>query len=282
MATFDFSKYAGGSVTGFSSTEVVFTDAAGDKLDLKGVNFSPFGLTVTVTSFTVTDATNHRILTGTHLNIDIARLYADRHSQSALKADLFSGGASITGSRFNDVLVGGAGNDTLIGGGGNDWLIGGAGADTLTGGSGKAHFIYKSIHDSTNAAPDTIKDFHVGDKIDLSAIDANTALAGHQSFHLGATAGHTADVVVSAYDAVHNRTAVRLWVNGNATAGATIWLSGDHHALTIADFVGVTAPPPAVSNFVAAMAGYSPSSAGAMTFSGVSPRALTPILAAHH
>ena len=34
MSTFDFSKYAGGSITGFSSTEITITDTAGDTLDV--------------------------------------------------------------------------------------------------------------------------------------------------------------------------------------------------------------------------------------------------------
>jgi len=55
------------------------------------------------------------------------------------------GGASITGTRGNDVLTGGdgndriygrQGNDTLDGGGGNDLLKGGRGNDTLDGGAG--------------------------------------------------------------------------------------------------------------------------------------------------
>ena len=66
----------------------------------------------------------------------------------------------LTGSEFNDILVGtygsnklegrggsdrlngGGGNDELDGGAGNDWLIGGAGADTLTGGPGEDFALY--------------------------------------------------------------------------------------------------------------------------------------------
>ena len=66
----------------------------------------------------------------------------------------------LTGSEYNDILVGahganrldgrggsdrlngGGGNDELDGGAGNDWLIGGAGADTLTGGAGEDFALY--------------------------------------------------------------------------------------------------------------------------------------------
>ena len=66
----------------------------------------------------------------------------------------------LTGSEYNDILVGayganrldgrggsdrlngGGGNDELDGGAGNDWLIGGAGADILTGGAGEDFALY--------------------------------------------------------------------------------------------------------------------------------------------
>jgi len=100
MTSFDFSKYAGGSITSFSSTEVVFTDSAGDTLDLKGTNFSPFPVSGTVTSFTATDSGGHTILAGSNLDINVAQLYADRNNRSALAVDLFGGGVSIAGSAF--------------------------------------------------------------------------------------------------------------------------------------------------------------------------------------
>lgn len=52
---------------------------------------------------------------------------------------------NVTGTRYNDLLVGGdsndtlnggSGNDEIVGGGGNDNLVGGAGNDTFTGGAG--------------------------------------------------------------------------------------------------------------------------------------------------
>jgi Ca2+-binding RTX toxin-like protein len=287
MTALDFSKYVDGSIAGFSSTEVVFADAAGDTLDLKGTNFSPFPVSGTVTSFTATDVSG-QVLTGSNLNINVAQLYADRSNKAALEADVFGGAVSITGSAFNDTLVagagndiltGGAGNDTLIGGAGKDTLIGGAGADRLTSGSGDARFVYDSISDSKTAAPDLIIGFHAGDKIVLSAIDANTALAGHQSFHLGATAGHTGDVVVS-YDAALNRTEIKLYVNADAVPDALIELSGDH-VLTTADFVGVTSAA-AVHSMVQAMATFAPTPAAALSPLVTRMMTQTPILAAHH
>lgn len=79
------------------------------------------------------------------------------------------------------MLVGGAGDDTLSGKGGADKLLGGTGDDVLTGGKGADHFVFKSV---AAVDGDTIRDFsHAqGDRIDLSAIDANLDRGGNQAF----------------------------------------------------------------------------------------------------
>ncbi len=141
----------------------------------------------------------------------------------------------LVGSAYGDSLTGDAGANALYGVGGNDVLTGGGGQDTLAGGAGLDLFIFQSVTDSTVAAPDTILDFQAGEKIDLSAIDANTALAGDQDFHLGATPGHAGDIVVGPFTGGH--TLVSLYVDGDATPDAAILLNGDHHGLTAADFV---------------------------------------------
>ena len=92
----------------------------------------------------------------------------------------------ITGNAGNDALLGGTGNDRIKGNAGNDKLTGGAGADDLWGGEGADTFIFKSVGDSTPKVSerDTIFDFSVqqSDKINLSAIDANTLKGGNQAF----------------------------------------------------------------------------------------------------
>jgi Ca2+-binding RTX toxin-like protein len=119
-------------------------------------------------------------------------------------------GATITGTNGGDVLNGTAGNDVIMGlggydvihgGGGNDRIYGGLSGDGLYGGTGADVFVYTS---AAEAPPyglmytewDTIYDFQAIDKIDLSAVDANSTLAGKQSFHLvgysdGAPANHS-------------------------------------------------------------------------------------------
>ncbi len=132
MNSLDVSKYTGGFVTGFSTTEVDIADAAGDTAVITGQNFNPIGPSGTVTGAALKDAASHSILTGSHLNLDLSKIYADRGSRTALFSDLFDSGVSLTGSVHDDVLVGGAAGDILIGGLGNDTLDGGKGVNTAS------------------------------------------------------------------------------------------------------------------------------------------------------
>jgi Ca2+-binding RTX toxin-like protein len=98
-----------------------------------------------------------------------------------------AGNDTLSGAGGIDQLLGGLGNDSLDGGAGNDKLEGGAGADTLRGGDGSDVFVYKAITETGTGSDtwDVIADFAAGlDKIDLSAIDANTraTAGGNQAF----------------------------------------------------------------------------------------------------
>ena len=94
-----------------------------------------------------------------------------------------SGGDNLGGGNDGDHLYGGSGTDTISGGNNNDTIIGGYGADNLTGSNGNDTFVYLDAKDTN----DTITDFTSGDKIDLSAIDANSNLGGDQGFAFGGT-----------------------------------------------------------------------------------------------
>ncbi len=99
-----------------------------------------------------------------------------------------SGAAALngTGNTLNNVLTGNTGVNALSAGSGNDTLIGGLGKDTLTGGLGADKFKFNAETETGigTSTRDIIVDFNrsQGDKIDLSAIDANTALAGNNAF----------------------------------------------------------------------------------------------------
>jgi Ca2+-binding RTX toxin-like protein len=88
------------------------------------------------------------------------------------------------GNDANNVIIGSSQNNQLFGGAGNDVLTGGAGQDVMEGGAGNDTFVFLNAADSTPLKPDQVLDFTSGqDTIDLSAIDANSNVAGHQSFH---------------------------------------------------------------------------------------------------
>lgn len=90
----------------------------------------------------------------------------------------------LYGGAGNDKLLGGTGNDKLYGGDGNDLLVGGLGVDRLDGEAGADTFRFESIAESPFSARDTIISFSgaAGDRLDVSAIDANTLVSGNQAF----------------------------------------------------------------------------------------------------
>lgn len=128
----------------------------------------------------------------------------------------------------DDVVLAYEGNDVVLGGAGNDLLDGGGGADLMQGGAGADTFIYEKVSDSAPTAMDTIFDFSSieGDKINLSAIDANTATAEDDTFFLiDMFSGQAGELMVS-------------------TQGAGGWLvQGDVDGDSIADLaISIIAP----------------------------------------
>ncbi len=94
-----------------------------------------------------------------------------------------AGNDKLWGRLGDDSVQGGDGADLLYGDAGNDRLDGGAGQDKLTGGAGADVFVFRSASDTSRTKSDKVIDFQSGvDKINLSDIDANTALSGNQAF----------------------------------------------------------------------------------------------------
>jgi Ca2+-binding RTX toxin-like protein len=93
--------------------------------------------------------------------------------------DRLSGGSgddTLEGGDDDDFLIGGAGDDRLDGGADDDVLVGGPGNDILKGGDGADRFVFNEASDSASETADRVFDFNAfdGDKIDVSAIDANS------------------------------------------------------------------------------------------------------------
>lgn len=91
----------------------------------------------------------------------------------------------LHGNAAANAIAGGGGRDTLFGGDGDDTLSGGLGTDRLVGGDGNDLFVFGKAAD-TGIGPgtrDVILRFDQGrDRIDLSAIDANTLTRANDAF----------------------------------------------------------------------------------------------------
>ena len=154
---------------------------------------------------------------------------------------------SKTGTAGNDILGGGtdkdllsglAGDDVIYGGLGNDTLTGGAGADRLIGGAGNDSLKFIALADFGlgASARDVIIDFKSGeDKIDLAAIDPNSALKGDQAFVWVTDFSDTAGQVRFAADGQGNGI-VYLNTDQDTDAECEIMLTGVT-TLTAADLV---------------------------------------------
>ena len=159
--------------------------------------------------------------------------------------DTLIGGAdadTLTGGDGDDVLDGGGANDTLNGGIGIDRLTGGAGRDVMTGGADADTFIFTANNQSTTAAAtrDIVTDFLVGsDRVDLSAIDADTSAGANEAFSFVGTGAFTARGQIRyVYETVGGVEYTVIQTNnaGNTGADFTLALQG-HHVLTAASFV---------------------------------------------
>jgi len=93
-----------------------------------------------------------------------------------------SGIAFVNGRSGNDTIVAPKFVDDLCGNSGNDTLIGGAGRDMMS--TGADTFVFLSVADSPAGNGDVIRDFTSSqlNKIDLSAIDANSGTDANDAF----------------------------------------------------------------------------------------------------
>jgi hypothetical protein len=131
------------------------------------------------------------------------------------------GANRLSGMDGADRLFGGAGDDVLIGGRGRDQLTGGDGADTFT-----------VLQESVGLAEleiDRVLDYEVGvDRLDFSAIDANSQIAGDQAFEISFTGlNRTPGQLFVFYVAASDTSTVRLDVDGDGKPDYQLSIAGD-------------------------------------------------------
>jgi hypothetical protein len=226
-----------GAATASSSTEPAGGYTVATSAGSHIVTFSGAGLASSVSA----------IVQAGSLNVKVDLEGASKIASSATttlaagaKDLVLLGVASIngTGNALGNTITGGTGNNVLNGAVGNDTLQGGPGKDTLTGGAGNDHFVFKSVSEAgKTTSRDVITDFTHGiDKIDVSGIDANTALAGNQAFKFISTLAfdhHAGELHVTT---AGSHRIVEGDVNGDGKADFQIDILG-LKTITAADFV---------------------------------------------
>ncbi|MBD2534891.1 calcium-binding protein [Nostoc flagelliforme FACHB-838] len=166
--------------------------------DLYSVNFNGAngGITTTFNATTnigsITAGTN----SVSYKNIERLNISGTEYNDNIVGSngnDTLFGGYS---SYDNDTIIGGAGNDSLSaavysgnnllsGGDGNDILTGGKGNDSLYGGTGTDTFVFNSYNESV----DTIYDFNATNElIQISAASFNGGLSSANQFTIGTSA----------------------------------------------------------------------------------------------
>ncbi|MEO5972523.1 MAG: hypothetical protein ABIP91_04075, partial [Sphingomicrobium sp.] len=152
----------------------------------------------------------------------------------------------LRGMAGDDTLFGYAGADTLDGGAGNDRLSGGLETDAIISGSGQDVIYYSSVADAPSNGPmgyEFIADWDSVDMIDLSAIDANTGIAGNQAFRF---AGYSFGTPVQDHSAGSLSIAgfggelyIVGHVDGDGIADLVIslWSAGGEAALTVDNLI---------------------------------------------
>ncbi|MBW8726403.1 MAG: calcium-binding protein [Inquilinus limosus] len=154
------------------------------------------------------------------------------------QGDTLTGIEQVLGSAQADILTGDADANTLWGMAGDDVLTGGGNGDALKGGAGNDRFVYTALSDSavSGIGKDTIADFAGGDRIDLSAIDADGNSANGDtafSFGTGDFSRHAGELRVVTAGAIQ---VVYADVDGDKVPDFAINVVSDH-PLTASDFL---------------------------------------------
>ncbi len=159
-------------------------------------------------------------------------IYFDGSAETDGSFAVYSGGC-------HDFILGSQNADLIYGGGGDDVIIGNGGADILYGGTGASTFGYLEASDSTDAARDQIRDFKMGDVIDLSILAFNNGVATFTFIGNDPQSGAQQIQVIQ----TGNNATVNIFIDGDAIADLVIDVTvADGHTLTEDDFSNTVVP----------------------------------------
>src|SRR5262245_25518857 len=140
-----------------------------------------------------------------------------------------SGNDAIKGGGGHDEIFGDTEDDTLDGGAGDDMILGGLGLDVMTGGANADTFIWQRAGETGVAGneADVIAEFNrtVGDRIDVSAVDAHEGVSGNQAFTFVGTGAITGAAQIS-YFTTATDTYVLLSTDADTSQEMTIRVAG--------------------------------------------------------
>ncbi|MHC2001760.1 calcium-binding protein [Methylobacterium sp. CM6241] len=138
------------------------------------------------------------------------------------------------------VANGNAGNNEIFGNAGDTEIYGGDGRDLLYGRGGADTFVFKDATDSDVAigGRDIVKDFDfaAGDRIDLSAIDANFGQAGDQGFEFIGTQAFSGEAGELRVKFAGGNALVQGDTNGDGASDFDFILQG-HQAIDSGSFI---------------------------------------------
>lgn len=170
----------------------------------------------------IVDNVGDRVIENPGTGEDIVRAWVsfDARGQDIERVELYGrNNTNVIGNDLDNTLVGSAGNNVIVGGGGRDLMTGGAGAD---------RFDFNAVSESPFGAYDRITDLSNQDVIDLSTIDANTRVAGNQTFTLVDAFTGVAGQLTLTWVERGGFTVLDADTNGNGIADFRVILNGDH------------------------------------------------------
>ena len=177
----------------FALTDVINGNNGYDSLFLRGdytIDFTGSTNLSTIENITLASSADGRYASG-GTDFDYNIVWEDNLLANGQTMTINGGGLGLGETMiFNGTdetngflkLYAGNGNDVLTGGANADLLFGGGSGDTLTGGGGNDVFSYFFLTDSNSTQRDQIQDFTLGDKIDVSKIDAKSGGSASDAF----------------------------------------------------------------------------------------------------